>query len=190
MRVHKKAEKRREEILTAALDLFAEQGYQATTLEHISTRIKLARTSLYEYYRSKEDILFALVDSVIEAVPDKPVEGYVRDRLELLAEQSIERLQQNFTIYRILFQEMPALSPATAARLRRWQLQSLDVAYRTIAEGWKDGVFRQGLTEEEVCFAYRALVGQKMAELLMLDGRVDPKQEAERLINILWHGVR
>lgn len=50
---------RREEILLATLDLAAEQGIRAVTLSQIAERVGIRKPSLYNHFRSKDEILQA-----------------------------------------------------------------------------------------------------------------------------------
>ena len=53
----------KEKILDAALTLFAENGYDGTSVEQIATEVGIKAPSLYKHYKGKEDILNALIDS-------------------------------------------------------------------------------------------------------------------------------
>ena len=53
----------KDKILDAALTLFAENGYNGTSVEQIAKAVGIKAPSLYKHYKSKEDILNALVDS-------------------------------------------------------------------------------------------------------------------------------
>ena len=53
----------KEKILDAALTLFAENGYDGTSVEQIAGIVGIKAPSLYKHYKGKEDILNALVDS-------------------------------------------------------------------------------------------------------------------------------
>ena len=53
----------KERILDAALTLFAEYGYDGTSVEHIANIVGIKAPSLYKHYKGKEDILNALIDS-------------------------------------------------------------------------------------------------------------------------------
>jgi len=57
-RVHAKRERRREEILHAALRAFRERGYHETTLDDIAGRLDIRKTALYHYFSDKEAILY------------------------------------------------------------------------------------------------------------------------------------
>lgn len=51
-----KQSRRRQSIITAALECFLQYGYEKTTLEDIATRAGLSRTLLYLQFRNKEEI--------------------------------------------------------------------------------------------------------------------------------------
>ena len=54
-------EKRKEEICQAALGLFCEKGFQATTMENIVDKVSLSKGGVYRIYPSTEAILRDLV---------------------------------------------------------------------------------------------------------------------------------
>ncbi|MBI5895568.1 MAG: TetR/AcrR family transcriptional regulator [Desulfobacterales bacterium] len=56
----RKAGPRREQILRAAEKIFAEKGFQETTISDIAKGAGLSEPTLYEYFSSKEEILFTI----------------------------------------------------------------------------------------------------------------------------------
>ncbi|MEH6943644.1 TetR/AcrR family transcriptional regulator [Bacillus sp. JJ722] len=62
MRVIKKAEERRTEILDAADELFGQKGFDGTSTNDILEKVGIARGTLYYHFKSKEDIMDALID--------------------------------------------------------------------------------------------------------------------------------
>jgi AcrR family transcriptional regulator len=59
--------KRRQEILDAAAAIFAEKGYEATSIQDIAEAVDILKGSLYYYVNSKEDLLFEVIEEVHEA---------------------------------------------------------------------------------------------------------------------------
>jgi AcrR family transcriptional regulator len=55
----RKKQKTRELIATTALALFAERGYQATTVAEIAEATEVSERTVYAYFPTKEDILFS-----------------------------------------------------------------------------------------------------------------------------------
>ena len=60
MIVAKRPDVRREELIDAAEALFLERGYEATKVTDIIDRVGIAKGTFYYYFRSKEEILFAM----------------------------------------------------------------------------------------------------------------------------------
>lgn len=65
MRVVKEAAVRREEILKTAVRLFASHGYNATSIEDILAAEKIAKGTFYYYFKTKEELLDAAIDTYI-----------------------------------------------------------------------------------------------------------------------------
>jgi AcrR family transcriptional regulator len=55
------AKTRREEILDAALEMFAERGYRGTSLDAIAERVGLTRQGVLHYFPSKKRLLMAII---------------------------------------------------------------------------------------------------------------------------------
>ncbi|MGN0906344.1 MAG: TetR/AcrR family transcriptional regulator [Bullifex sp.] len=100
MRITKEAEERRAEILDAAEELFAKNGYALTSTNDIIERVGIARGTLYYHFRNKEEILDAVVlrftENLIKraekAASDKSVMLYDRIALTMLSLSSDDEL--------------------------------------------------------------------------------------------------
>lgn len=62
MRKVKEAEERRNEILDAAEQLFGQKGFDGTSTNDILEKVGIARGTLYYHFKSKEDIMDALIE--------------------------------------------------------------------------------------------------------------------------------
>ena len=65
VRIVKKAGERREEIIAAAGGLFLVRGYDRTTMKHVMERLQIAKGTIYHYFKSKEELLDAVLDSIV-----------------------------------------------------------------------------------------------------------------------------
>jgi AcrR family transcriptional regulator len=93
----------RERIAAAALELFAERGYHATTVADIAAAAEVSERTVFTYFHAKEDILFAdhaeLQERLVEALANRPagrpaldaLRDFVVDNLSLIDEQSRTR---------------------------------------------------------------------------------------------------
>ncbi|WPK10910.1 TetR/AcrR family transcriptional regulator [Lysinibacillus louembei] len=67
MRIVKEHEERRTEILNTAQTLFATKGYTKTTINDILQAIGIAKGTFYHYFKSKEEVLDAIIERIIQA---------------------------------------------------------------------------------------------------------------------------
>jgi AcrR family transcriptional regulator len=182
-------ESRRRQILACGLALFRDKGYQSTTMEQIAETVHIARTTLYDYFQSKEDILFSLLDEIVDKQPAAPVEGQLMEKLLFLAASSFQRLTDSFDLYRILFQEMPAMSLPARLRILSWQERTLLPVRELIAENMATGGWLSQYAEEDILFAYQALVGQRMSQVLLRQEHIDCWEEAKKVISLFMYGT-
>lgn len=56
----------RDVVLAAARELFAERGYRGTSMKDIAEALQMRAPSLYNHIPSKQDILFAIMDSAMD----------------------------------------------------------------------------------------------------------------------------
>jgi AcrR family transcriptional regulator len=69
----------RSRVQKVALELFAEQGYEKTSLREIAERLGVTKAALYYHFKSKEDIVhsftddfFAEIDALLDWAKDQP----------------------------------------------------------------------------------------------------------------------
>lgn len=59
---------KRDALLNAGLELFAERGFEATTVEEVARRAGVAVGGFYQYFRSKRQLLLVLMDRLVEEI--------------------------------------------------------------------------------------------------------------------------
>ncbi|MDN0198008.1 TetR/AcrR family transcriptional regulator [Streptomyces sp. S.PNR 29] len=60
----------RQRIQDVALELFAEQGYEKTSLREISERLEVTKAALYYHFKTKEEILVSIFEDVSQPIED------------------------------------------------------------------------------------------------------------------------
>lgn len=83
-----RADRRREELLAVALRLFAERGFHATTIADIASATGTAHGLVYHYFRSKDEMLAAVLERhsflpelrrLLAVSPDRPATEVLRE---------------------------------------------------------------------------------------------------------------
>jgi AcrR family transcriptional regulator len=187
-RIRKKPDLRRQEILDASLKLFVEKGFQSVAIGDIAETVGVARTTLYEYYTSKEQILIELVDQVADEVREIVPQGKnCKDKLEDMAGNILKQIYENQQVYYLIFKEAPVLSATVSEKLVKWRLASFAQIQNIIAEGEQE--LTSTISKDDAAFAFLALTGQRAGDILLTREAIDINIEARRLVNILWSGL-
>ncbi len=65
-RVVKKSSVRRAEIVQTAHDLFQTKGYEKATMQDVMDRLKIAKGTIYHYFKSKEELFEAVIEEIVD----------------------------------------------------------------------------------------------------------------------------
>jgi len=191
---------KRERILAAAKSVFAEKGFAGAAVADIATRADIGKGTVYEYYKSKEDLFFAVFEWFIEqgaaaAKVEIAVLGQsVSERLAALSASIINQwaeLKGEFT----LVMEFWAASSSSQGRDRfRQAFRNLYGHYRSIVaallrEGMARGEYRGDLASESIA---AALVGAWDAMFLQawFDDDFDLYRVSRDFTELLIRGLR
>ena len=103
----------RQRIQQVAVELFTEQGYDATSLRQIAERLGLTKAALYYHFRTKEDIAVSFFEDYGHAVEDLTEWGESRPnsidtKRELLARYA-DLLVAHMPAMRFMHENRPAL---------------------------------------------------------------------------------
>jgi len=92
-------EERKHQILDAALHVFAEDSYHGASMSAVAKRAKVSKGLIYNYFKSKEEILVSLVVDVFDEVMiqldlnlDKPLD---KDGFIKVIEKSVDEVVKN-----------------------------------------------------------------------------------------------
>jgi AcrR family transcriptional regulator len=195
-----KSTEKRKKILEAAKSCFTQFGYEKTTLDDIGKKLNLNKSSLYYYFKNKEEIFTAVVVKEAEAiVDDLQMEFSERDAPE-------EKVQTYMKKRLVYYRQVLGLHKLDAESIRQ------------IQPGFHE--LYANLMQREVLFIARELrklddqLGARMAESIaeliissadaikhdeILHNRKGPdtepdydriEQDTELLIRLILHGIR
>jgi AcrR family transcriptional regulator len=105
-----------------ALELFAEQGYEKTSLREIAERLGVTKAALYYYFKSKEDIVRSLVEDYVAELDKliawaKTQPRTADTRAEIVA-RYLDIVANGTAVFRMLQQNQAAVSGLAAAKER------------------------------------------------------------------------
>jgi len=149
--LRKRKRLRKEEIVAEATRLFAERGYEGTSMGDLAESVGLRKASLFHHFESK-DVLYAavlaqLLDDVRSAIATAiAAEGSFVDRLDALTDALITMLGAQPHAARLLIREAMDWGPVMRDGELAAQSQAVLTAGVEFARaGQKDGVFNPAL---------------------------------------------
>jgi AcrR family transcriptional regulator len=119
---HERGRDTRSRLRELALQLFAEQGYEQTSLREIAERLGVTKAALYYYFRSKEDIVRSLVEDYMSALDELIAWGKDQPRSAKTRAEIVRRyldiVSNGTAVFRLLHQNQAAVSSLAAAKER------------------------------------------------------------------------
>ena len=117
-----------EAIVAAALELFAERGFERTTVDQIAAAADISRRTFFRYFADKEELFFAEDERLLEVVegtldaapPGEPVLELARRATRALAARSTADPQRRLARERLIA-ATPALQARRLAKNLRWE---------------------------------------------------------------------
>jgi AcrR family transcriptional regulator len=73
-------ERRSDEIVEAAVELYRELGWDAVTMDSVARRARLSRALVYVYFKDKQDLHFAIAARALEVLRQRFTEATARAR--------------------------------------------------------------------------------------------------------------
>jgi AcrR family transcriptional regulator len=187
-------EQRRQAVVGAAARVFAQRGYHATSIEDLIAATGLTRGGLYHYTESKQQLLFAIFDELMEpllaqarAIVAEPAAP--EQRLRRLMRAWVQHLADHLDHMIVFNQERATLERDPHwDDLRRARKDFEDLLADVLAEGRVDGSF----AIEDPALTLLALLGMvnHTAQWLTPGGRLDAEQIADAYCDLLLGGIR
>ena len=191
------ASERREEILRAAVALFGERGYHASSIDDIARAAGISKALIYEHFSSKEELHMRLLEENARELMQRLAEATAGD---LRAEQRLEAgldaffrfVEERRDAWRILFQEVT--DPGVARTLDRIFDQVTAVVAALIAEdpGARSlPADSEPVREESIRMLAQMLVGavQSLANWWADHRKVPRERLVELVMDFAWVGL-
>jgi AcrR family transcriptional regulator len=188
-RVRMTGQERREQLLDVGRRLFAERGFEGTSVEEIAAKANVSKPVVYEHFGGKEGLYAVVVDRETQQLLDRMTNaltsGHPRELLEQATMALLEYIESSSDGFRILVRDSPvAQATGTFASLLS------DVASQVehiLVEQFAVRGFSPKLAPmyAQMLVGMVALTGQ-----WWLDVRRPKRAEvAAHLVNLAWNGL-
>ncbi len=139
---------RRHEIFHQVAGIFLKKCFQETSMQEIAEAAGLGKSTLYDYFRSKDDILLYFFENQLndltKAVQRIALQNIPADeRLYQVMGVHLESLLANRSLFMKLSQDAQRLKPESQEQIQRKRHVYQDLVHGLIEEGVREGVFRK-----------------------------------------------
>jgi AcrR family transcriptional regulator len=188
-RVRMSGKERREQLLDIGRTVFANKGFDGTSVEEIADKAGVSKPVVYEHFGGKEGLYAVVVDREVRRLLDRitaSLQGnHPRELLEQAAGALLDYVEKDTDGFRILVRDSPvASSSGTFASMIS------DIA--TQVEHVLAGEFKSRGYDPKLAGLYsQALVGMvALTGQWWLDARKPKRDEvAAHLVNLAWNGL-
>ena len=178
-----------EAIAAAARKLFAQKGFEATSIDEIAARAGVAKGAVYHHFASKEDVFALVLDTVqgeLAALPPPPPSRRLASPVDFIADSILRYLlaASEPAVKRILLVDGPA-----AVGWQKWR--EIDAKYfGATARAAVAAALGGTPNEREVDALAHLLLGAVMEAALVCATAPDPKKTARELTAALKRMLR
>ena len=143
------AKPRKEEIVDVATRLFAERGYEGTSMNDVAERVGMRKASLFYHFATKDALYEAVLDRLVASLQVALEAIYVssgtfEDRLDAVTETLVTVLASHPYAARLLLREAMDWGPVIRGKLLDRILLVLEAGAAWLRAGQEQGVFVEG----------------------------------------------
>ncbi|MHB1592933.1 MAG: TetR/AcrR family transcriptional regulator [Streptosporangiaceae bacterium] len=188
-----RAEHKREQIVAEAATLFDSRGYAATTMEDIASAVGIAKPTLYHYYHSKDEILYAIHEEFIDLLLSEHKER-ARDRslgpdelLQGIAGDILDLMETHRGHVRTFFEHHRELPPRQRSTIRRKRDHYAEIVEELLQQGVDQGLFE---TNPKICALHFFGMCNWSYQWYRSGSELAPRSIGEEFWRMLRDGIR
>ena len=181
------------EILSQALRLFLEKGYDGASMSDIAAAVGIQKASLYAHYTGKEEIFSAVFSDVLEEYR-RLISSFTARQEGEHALVQLERIFREFLLYclqsakmhfwdRFFYYSPEFIRERMARETGKTQQEFLRMIEQIITQGIEQGEIRRQPVEGAALAYYYLMIGLSMSVSLYERGAL------ERDIALTWNGL-
>jgi len=191
-------DERRQQLIEAAKDVFAQKGYHATTVDDITRAAGVAKGTFYLYFSEKREIYYEVVRAFLQLIKDagSSVAREVRSPEQFLARAESAALEimriftDNKELARLAYRESMGMDPQLESMLRDFYRDLAEVEAGNIRLGIELGIFRN-VNPLVTAYAHIGMIERVLQQSLHRDsGLPAPEMIVRELIGIAYDGLR
>jgi AcrR family transcriptional regulator len=183
----------RSDIIQAAAQIFRQKGYHAASMQDIADAVGLQKASLYHHVDSKQDILLAILDQVLDLLIEdleQVVESDLSpdEKLRRAVHVYVMRLTKDSDLASVLLFDYRSLDPSLRSRQNARRDAYENLWRQIVRQGIDERAFRK-VDEAVTVFALLGLQNWTIT-WFRKEGRLSADTLADRFSDLILDGLR
>jgi TetR/AcrR family transcriptional regulator len=184
---------RREQIVSAALELLATTPLEHLTTRHIAERVGVTQPALFRHFRSREALLLAVVQQARLGLSSQvtqllSVPAAALDRCDALAALLAQFVDSHPGLPRLLFADIAFDAPELRLAVRQLVGMQQTLVAMLVVDAQKDGLARADIQADAAATLFVAMIqGLALQGLLQGPPQLAPMRERLPPVLRLWH---
>lgn len=182
------------QIVAAAGITFSRFGFKKTTMDDIAFAAGKGKSSLYYYFKNKEEVFEAVVDYEAETLKSEINEALLKidkpiDKLHTYISKRMHRFVAKGNLYTALndnFLATLSFIEKIRNKHREWEINIID---SILKEGIERKEFKEGNIEFMGTTILTAMIGFEVPMLTSLDKELEFDKKIKEVINMLFYGI-
>ena len=184
----------KEKIYKAAVKIFARNGFEKTAVDDIAAKSKLAKGTIYYYFKSKDEIFLEMIDNGVskfnEALGKKMKDSRSpRDKMEKLLDIQLDFYEKYQDFYKVLFSEFWRLEPKWKKEIDKIREGYFSMIKNIIEEGKKEGSFRKDVDSSSAAISIFSLFAFGALGWIVFRKDIRRKEMYKTLSSIYLKGI-
>ncbi|WP_373893002.1 TetR/AcrR family transcriptional regulator [Virgibacillus natechei] len=190
----KKTKPKYNQIIEAAVEVIAENGYHGSQVSKIAKKAGVADGTIYLYFKNKEDILISVFEEKMGQFIERIIESIQETKsasrkLLTLIEMHFRQLTENYHLAIVTQLELRQSNAALRLEINKVLKPYLSVMDDIVKEGIEEQIFKDDLNVRLVRQMMFGTLDEIVTNWVMKEGRYDLVSQAPIVHDLLINGL-
>lgn len=190
---------RRHEIITAAIKLFANKGFEHTTLDEIAEASEFGKGTIYNYFQNKEEIYLAIIEGILEdhtrlmkEISDTSED--LKSFLTKLTKEAMKYSLENKDAFSLMVRVRTQVSGNDPSIKTGLLQKNMETNNKILHDKFSDAIKKNEIRHFDInslINIYRSMIFPYLHFLMCCKSgeNIDPDKEAEFVLSVLFKGI-
>jgi AcrR family transcriptional regulator len=184
--------KNNQRLEAVVMEIFSNEDFHKANMRTIAKRAGVSFSTIYKYYGSKENLLFAFVDKKLKILTERMVDHLqgidnLKDKLRKVFWLQMDYYERNPELGRIIFMTVPMITWMKDKTFKQKKL--IGIWLETLQQGQKEGLLNPKVRAEDLLDFYYGLVQRSFFMWIYRGQSESLSGKAPQLFEMVWRAL-